>query len=108
MQTLLIIICGLIIGHLIKKCNRLQAENRRFKSMHPKPVAVADRMPDDSDCTVNPRTGKGKYCWGWVNAHPSIPLAGSWHMVRVDERGIYASHWLPWWAIPMPDTTQRS
>ena len=33
MQTLLIIICGLIIGHLIKKCNRLQAENQRLKSL---------------------------------------------------------------------------
>jgi hypothetical protein len=33
MQTLLIIICGLIIGHLIKKCNRLQAENQRLRSL---------------------------------------------------------------------------
>jgi hypothetical protein len=149
MQTLLIVICGLIIGHLIKKCNRLEAENRRFKSMPPlvpivdlqylqrycpvagtgddeafmfpspegalvrwqdvapkiKPVAVADRMPCDSDCTVNPRTGNGKYCWGWVNAHPSIPLAGSWHMVPVLLLADEASHWLPWWAIFLPDTT---
>lgn len=35
MQTLLIIICGLIIGHLIKKCNRLQAENQRLASLQP-------------------------------------------------------------------------
>ena len=33
MQTLLIIICGLIIGHLIKKCSHLEAENQRLKSM---------------------------------------------------------------------------
>ena len=104
MQTLLIVICGLIIGCLIKKCNRLAAENQRLKSMSPKPVAVADRMPDDSDCTVNPRTGSGKYCWGWVNAHPSIPLAGSWHMVPVLLLADDASHWLPWWAIPLPNT----
>jgi hypothetical protein len=35
MHIFLIIICGLIIGHLIKKCNHLEAENRRFKSMPP-------------------------------------------------------------------------
>lgn len=35
MHIFLVIICGLIIGHLIKKCNRLEAENQRLKSMLP-------------------------------------------------------------------------
>ena len=35
MHIFLVIICGLIIGHLIKKCNRLEAENQRLKQLPP-------------------------------------------------------------------------
>jgi hypothetical protein len=71
MQTLLIVICGLIIGHLIKKCKRLEAENRRFKLMPPL-VPMVDLQYLQRYCLVA-GTGNGEaYMFpspegGWVS-----------------------------------------
>jgi len=68
---------------------------------HPAPVAVSERLPGAEDCTTNPRTGRGQWCWGWVQ-HDPLPYSGRWRMMRREWLADEATHWLPAHALPLP------
>jgi hypothetical protein len=65
------------------------------------PVPVAERLPGPEDCTINPRTGSGQWCWGWVQ-HDPLLYSGRWRMMRRDFLADEAKAWLPHWALPVP------
>ena len=67
------------------------------------PVPVADRLPGPEDCTANPRTGEGQWCWGWVQ-HDDPPYSGRWRMLRKEWLAGEAVAWLPHHVLPMPQT----
>ena len=68
------------------------------------PVAVSERLPGPVDCTTNPRTGQGQWCWGWVQ-HDPAPYSGRWRMIRREWLADEATHWLPAIALPTPEAT---
>ena len=70
----------------------------------PQPVAVSERLPGPVDCTTNPRTGQGQWCWGWVQ-HDPAPYSGRWRMIRREWLADEATHWLPAIALPTPEAT---
>ena len=59
-------------------------------------VPVAERLPVAEDCDAEGR------CWWWAPKHPECPLTGH------DSWGLYSgaciedTHWLPHWALPLP------
>ena len=65
------------------------------------PVPVSERLPGPEDCTTNPRTGQGQWCWGWVQ-HDPAPYSGRWRMMRREWLADEATHWLPSSALPLP------
>ena len=65
------------------------------------PVPVSERLPGPGDCTTNPRTGEGQWCWGWVQ-HDPIPYSGRWRMIRREWLVDEAKAWLPAHALPLP------
>jgi hypothetical protein len=65
------------------------------------PVPVAERLPGPEDCTTNPRTGQGQWCWGWVQ-HDDPPYSGRWRMMRREWLADEAVAWLPHHALPVP------
>jgi hypothetical protein len=65
------------------------------------PVPVSERLPGPDDCCPNPRTGLGRWCWGWVQRDP-IPYSGCWRMMRREGLFDEALAWAPWWAFPLP------
>jgi hypothetical protein len=66
------------------------------------PVAVAKRLPGEGDCMANPRNGEGLWCWAWIQHDPSL-FTGRWRMVRREWLAEEATHWLPHWALPLPE-----
>jgi hypothetical protein len=66
-----------------------------------KPVPVAERLPGPKDCTTNPRTGQGQWCWGWVQ-HDGLPYSGRWRMMRQEWLAGEAVAWLPAHALVVP------
>jgi hypothetical protein len=66
-----------------------------------KPVPVSERLPGPGDCTTNPRTGQGQWCWGWVQ-HDDPPYSGRWRMMRKEWLAGEAVAWLPYYALPVP------
>jgi hypothetical protein len=74
----------------------------RYGTVHPTPVPVGERLPGASDCMANPRNGEGLWCWGWVQHDPS-KFTGRWRMIRLDWLTDEATHWLPHWALPLPE-----
>jgi hypothetical protein len=68
----------------------------------PQPVPVSERPPGPGDCTTNPRTGEGQWCWGWVQ-HDPIPYSGRWRMIRREWLVDEAKAWLPAHALPLPE-----
>ena len=69
----------------------------------PQPVAVSERLPRPEDCTTNPRTSQWQWCWGWVQ-HDPASYSGRWRMMRREWLADEATHWLPSYALPTPDT----
>jgi hypothetical protein len=67
---------------------------------HPAPVPVAERLPVAEDCDAEGR------CWWWAPKDPECPLTGH------DSWGLYSgaciedTHWLPHWALPLPQEAQ--
>jgi hypothetical protein len=68
----------------------------------PQPVPVSERPPGPGDCTTNPRTGEGQWCWGWVQ-HDPIPYSGRWRMIRREWLVDEVKAWLPAHALPLPE-----
>jgi hypothetical protein len=73
----------------------------RFGIAAIEPVPVGERMPGPEDCTTNPRTGQGQWCWGWVQ-HDDPPYSGRWRMMRKEWLADEAVAWLPHHALPVP------
>jgi hypothetical protein len=78
----------------------------RFGRPTPQPVAVKERLPGPEDCTTNPRTSQGQWCWGWVQ-HDPAPYSGRWRMMRREWLADEATHWLPANALPTPEATNE-
>jgi hypothetical protein len=70
------------------------------------PIPVSERLPGPDDCS-NPRTGLGRWCWGWVQRDP-IPYSGCWRMTRRERLSAEALAWAPWWALPLPGATEMA
>jgi hypothetical protein len=70
-----------------------------WRSAAPEPVSVAERLPTASDCD-----GWGR-CWHW-DSHVDRDC---WVLMPAIDRsnGVH-THWLPFWALPMPlPTTEQ-
>jgi hypothetical protein len=71
-----------------------KAAMARWGRPAPEPVSVAERMPTAQDC------GADGLCWFW---YPGIYEACfPWWSLEPFERGEQATHWLPHWALPVP------
>ena len=79
----------------------IRAAIARWGHPTPQPVAVSERLPVPEDCTTNPRTSQGQWCWGWVQ-HGLAPYSGRWRMMRREWITDEATHWLPANALPLP------
>jgi hypothetical protein len=78
----------------------------RYGTTHPRPVPVAERLPEPEDCLGRPfeETDAG-YCWWWFPereewcfADAVIWRAGSYRNWTPTS----ATHWLPHHALPVP------
>ena len=65
------------------------------------PVPVSERLPGDDECRPNPRTGTGRWCWGFIQ-HDPYSFAGRWRMMKSEWLIDEADFWLPHWALPVP------
>jgi hypothetical protein len=77
------------------------------------PIPVSERLPGPEDCCPNPRTGQGRWCWGWVqpggmDRDDPIPYSGCWRMMRWEWLSAEALAWAPWWAFPLPGATEMA
>ena len=82
-------------------CTHAAEQLRTTRRPTPQPVAVSERLPVPEDCTTNPRTSQGQWCWGWVQ-HGLAPYSGRWRMMRREWITDEATHWLPANALPLP------
>ena len=80
----------------------IRAALSRWGRPTPQPVAVSERLPGPEDCTINPRTSQGQWCWGGVQ-HGPAPYSGRWRMMRREWLADEATHWLPANALPTPE-----
>ena len=86
----------------VRRADRLtRAASLLERLSPPQPVAVAERLPRPEDCTTNPRTDEGQWCWGWVQ-HDPLPYSGRWRMIRREWLVDEARAWLPAHALPLP------
>lgn len=71
----------------------LRAVLTRYGTTHPAPVAVAERLPGKEDLDPN------AYCWLWDG--------NSWErsntILVLPEGRCVDTHWLPHWALPLPE-----
>jgi hypothetical protein len=58
----------------------------------PKPIPVSERLPEEEDCNAY------EYCWFWSN-----PVK-SWDFRSRNLRRVHDTHWLPHWAMPLPNS----
>lgn len=87
----------------IRQADRLDRAAELLQRLNPpQPVPVSERPPGPGDCTTNPRTGEGQWCWGWVQ-HDPIPYSGRWRMIRREWLVDEAKAWLPAHALPLPE-----
>jgi hypothetical protein len=67
------------------------------------PISVSERLPEAEDCDAEGR------CWWFMAAHRNgfFRHSSTWCLAtRVPEDfGIWA-HWLPYWAIPLPEESE--
>jgi hypothetical protein len=66
------------------------------------PVPVAERLPKDSDCGWWPNQKKPEsygWCWLWDGSRWGRCQVG--HMLGCKLPDVY-THWLPHWALPVP------
>jgi hypothetical protein len=77
------------------------------------PIPVSERLPGPDDCTPWPDTTTISWCWaatdhdgewGW-NQYSIGPSDFNDNLGRI-MRGRGYTHWAPWWAIPLPGTTE--
>ena len=64
------------------------------------PVAVAERLPGEGDCDAEGR------CWWYMAAHTTgiFRQSSTWCLgKRVAEDFSIWTHWLPHWALPLPE-----
>ena len=87
----------------IRQADRLDRAAELLQRLNPpQPVPVSERLPGPGDCTTNPRTGEGQWCWGWVQ-HDPIPYSGRWRMIRREWLVDEVKAWLPAHALPLPE-----
>jgi hypothetical protein len=77
------------------------------------PISLEEALPPRGVCCIHPRTLTGEWCWGFERgaevepAQPAVPKAcpQSWRLMMREIIEHEASHWLPWWALPirLPD-----
>ena len=73
------------------------------------PVAVDERLPEPEDCAPWPDSPSCLWCW----AGRVLYGAWEWAQLGIDHaskdlgrsmRGQGWTHWLPWWALPRPQS----
>jgi hypothetical protein len=64
------------------------------------PVPVGERLPGEEDCDA-----KGR-CWWWAPKDPECPLTGHDSWALYSGACIEDTHWLPHWALPLPQEAQ--
>ena len=71
------------------------------------PVPVSERLPGEADCAPWPDSPSYLWCWAGRVLHG----AWEWAQLGIDHaskdlgwsmRGQGWTHWLPWWALPLP------
>jgi hypothetical protein len=72
------------------------------------PVPVSERLPGPEDCDAEGR------CWWWHPAHIEDDFDNDWALLNHEWAGLVLrdsddsliySHWLPYWALPVPAPT---
>ena len=70
----------------------------------PTAVPVSERLPGEADCCGNPRNGQGQWCWGRVRVLGPAETPVVWRLMRIDCLIDESVEWLPWWALPLPQS----
>jgi hypothetical protein len=70
---------------------------RRWGRPAIEPVPVSERLPGPEDCDAEGR------CW-LHQPHPATPETSEWKLIPARQASIIynTTHWLPYWALPVP------
>ena len=60
----------------------------------PQPIPVSERLPGEADCD------KGGRCWWFAESYDGLDTAPIWALTWRSEDD---THWLPHWALPLPE-----
>lgn len=71
------------------------------------PISVSDRLPEEKDCMVHPRTKLGNWCWGFERCEVSLARPAKWRLMHMETVELEASHWLPHYALSIPQDTEQ-
>ena len=72
----------------------------RYGNRTPAPIPLSERQPTEADCDVEGR------CWGFTNApHLDGVNYSTWKLIPLSwiRIGNSSTHWLPHWALPVPE-----